>query len=130
MSLFHSFKLNKELSLQTPFIDVYSVMHDGEEYTIILTRMKANKRTIIQFVDNTVYWKQLPRFPRLTGMVHGEGNEITICKFNSENNKNTLLVVRGNPLGDEGLDNGIFRSPKKYDKNYVNVMTCEKFKSL
>ena len=59
------------------------------------------------------------------------GNSLkAIYKFNSEKNKNTLFVVKGNPRGDEGLDNGIFRSFKKYDENCVNCITYNKFKQI
>ena len=43
---------------------------------------------------------------------------------------NTIFVLKGNPGGDEGLDNGIFRSSKKYDENFVNCITYKKFKSM
>ena len=67
MNLFNSFKLNKKLNSQKPFVNVYSVLHEGKEYTIIVTRKIANKLTRIKFVDNTVYWEQLPLFWRLSG---------------------------------------------------------------
>lgn len=130
MKLFNSFKFNKKLNSQKPFVNVYSVLHEGKEYTIIVTRKIANKLTRIKFVDNTVYWEQLPLFWRLSGKGYMCGDKIAIYKFNSEKNINTLLVVKGNPGGDEGLDAGIFRSPKKYDENFVNVMTYKRFKNL
>lgn len=127
MKLFEAFQLNKEFLFKTPFIKVYSVLHNEKEFTIILTRKRANKRTIIYFIDNTIYWEQTPRFPRLAGL-HGE--KIPICKFDSANIANTIFVVRGTPLGDEGVDNGIFRSIKRYDENFVNCVTYKKFKCL
>lgn len=127
MKLFESFKKNKELLLKTPCVYVYSVKCNEKEYTVIITRKIANKRTLIYFTDNTIYWEQTPRFPRLSGL-HGE--KIPICKFDSANITNTIFVVRGNPMGDEGLDSGIFRSSKKYDENFVNCINYKKFKQM
>ena len=130
MKLFNSFKTNKELINQTEFVNVYSVLHEGKEYTIIVTRKMANILTIIKFVDNTVYWEQLPLIWRFSGKGYLSGEKIPIYKFNSGKNKNTLFVVKGNPRGDEGLDSGIFRSFKKYDENCVNCITYNKFKQM
>ena len=127
MKMFEAFQNTKELLFNTPFIDVYSVMCNDKEYTVILTRKRANKRTVIYFTDNTIYWEQTPRFPRLAGL-HGE--KIPICKFDTANTSNTLFVVRGTPMGDEGVDNGIFRSMKRYDETFVNCMTYKQFKML
>ena len=127
MTLFETFRTKREHLLRTPFIDAFAVKYNSKEYTVILTRKIANKRTIIYFIDNTIYWEQTPRFPRLAGL-HGE--RIPICKFNTANISNTLFVVKGVPLGDEGLDDGIFRSYKRYDDNFVNCITYKKFKQM
>ena len=128
MKLFNSFKENKELINETEFVNVYSVKCDAKEYTIIIPKKRANNQTIIYFSDNTIYWEQVPRFPRLAGRQYGD--RIPIYKFDGEKCLNTIFVVKGTPLGDEGLDNGIFRSSKKYDENYVNCMTYKKFKEM
>lgn len=127
MILFNAFKTSKVRLFSTPFVNVYSMMVGDKEYTVILTRKIANKRKIIYFIDNTIYWEQTPRFPRLAGL-HGE--RVPICKFDTANISNTLFVVKGVPLGDEGLDNGIFRSSKKYDERFVNCITYKKFKQM
>ena len=127
MKLFNSFKTNKELINQTEFVNVYSVKCDDKACTIIIPRKIANKKTIIHFIDNTIYWEQVPRFPRLAGKQYGD--RIPIYKFD-EKVLNTIFVLKGNPLGDEGLDNGIFKSFKKYDENCVNCITYKKFKEI
>lgn len=127
MKLFNSFKENKELINQTEFIDVYSVRNDEKEYTIIIPKKIANKYTVIHFIDNTICWEQVPRFWRLSGRRYGD--KIPIYKFDGKV-LNTLFVVKGMPGGDEGLDNSIFRSPKKYDESFVNCMTYKKFKEM
>ena len=128
MKLFNSFKENKELINETEFVNVYSVKCESKEYTIIIPKKRANNQTIIYFSDNTIYWEQVPRFPRLAGKQYGD--RIPIYKFDDEKCLNTIFVVKGTPLGDEGLDNGIFRSLKKYDENYVNCITYKKFKEM
>ena len=127
MKLFNSFKTNKELINPTEFVNVYSVKCDEKEYTIIIPKKRANNKTIIHFVDNTIYWERIPRFPRLAGRQYGD--RIPIYKFDNKLS-NTIFVLKGVPLGDAGLDNGIFRSSKKYDENYVNCINYKKFKEM
>ncbi len=128
MKLFNSFKTNKELINQTEFVNVYSVKCDEEVYTIIIPKKRANNKTIIHFVDNTICWEQIPIIIRGSGYIPGK-DRIPIYKFDGKV-YNTIFVVKGTPLGDEGLDNGIFRSSKKYDENYVNCITYKKFKEM
>ena len=127
MKIFDCFKLSKELIGETEFVNVYSVKCDEKEYRIIIAKKYANKHTIIHFIDNTICWEQIPRFLRFGGIQHGD--KIPIYKFEGKV-LNTLFVVKGMPGGDEGLDNGIFRSPKRYDENFVNCMTYKKFKKM
>lgn len=127
MKLFPSFKASKKLINQTEFVSVYSVSCDEKAYTIVIPKKRANNKTVIHFIDNTIFWEQVPRFPRLGG--NHSGDRIPIYKF-AENVSNTLFVLKGNPLGDEGLDTGIFRSSAKYDDNFVNCVTYNKFKKM
>ena len=127
MNLFESFQSNKELLLRTKYIDAYSVQCKDQEYTVIVTRKFANKRTSLYFIDNTIYWKQRPRFLNRAGY---RGEQIAICKFDTQNIANTLFIVRGAPLHDEGLDNGIFRSIKNYDEKFVNCLTYNQFRKM
>ena len=127
MKLFDSFTASKELIAETKFVKIYKLNFNNKEYHIIITKRLANKRTIIRFIDDYIEWEQLPKFPRLAG---GVGEKTIIYKFDGEKVLNTMFVVKGTPLGDEGLDNGIFRSTKKYDENFVNCMTYKKFKKI
>ena len=101
----------KELSIDIEKGFVKSLKYEEKEYTIIIPKKRANNKTIIHFIDNTICWEQIPRFPKLAGKQYGD--RIPIYKFDAKV-LNTLFVLKGNPLGDEGLDNGIFRSFKKY----------------
>ncbi len=129
MKIFECFKLSKELIDETEFVKVYKLVYDEKEYKIIITKRFANKHTIIYFIDSTIYWEQIPIIIRGSGYVPGR-DRIPIYKFDSGKVLNTLFIVKGTPLGDEGLDNGIFRSSKKYDENYVNCISYKKFKGM
>ena len=128
MKLFNSYKNAKKLIDETEFVRIYKLIHGEKEYKIIITKRFANKHTIIHFTDNTIFMEQIPHFPRLAGRPYGD--KIPIYKFYGDKFLNTLFVVKGSPLGDEGLDNGIFRSPKRYNENFVNCMTYKKFKNM
>ena len=127
MKIFECFKRSKELIDETEFVKVYKLLCEEKEYKIIITKRVANKHTIIHFIDNTVCWEQIPRLPRLAGRQYGD--KIPIYKF-TDKPVNTIFVLKGIPLADEGLDDGIFKSLKKYDENFVNCMTYKKFKEM
>ncbi len=126
MKMFDCFKLSKELIDETEFVKVYKLVYDEKEYKIIITKRFANKHTVIYFMDGTIYWEQIPLLRR--GYILGK-DRIPIYKFDGKV-LNTLFVVKGTPGGDEGLDNGIFASSKRYDENFVNCMTYKKFKKM
>ena len=128
MKLFDCFKHSKKLINKTRFIKVYKLNCEEKEYTIILARKRANKRTIIYFIDDTIFWEQIPFNWRLAGSTSGDKKPI--YKFGCEKIRNTLFIVKGIPFADEGLDNGIFRSFKKYDENFVNCISYKKFKDM
>ena len=123
MKLYDCFEKHKILIKETEFVNVYSVKYDDKDYTVIIPKKSANCRTVLQFVDETVFWLQVPLLPRLGGHRYRRA----IYKFVGDKQMNTLFVVKGEPRGDEGLDSGIFRSPRKYDENYVNCMTYKRF---
>ena len=127
MKIFECFKLSRELIDETEFVKVYKLICEEKEYKIILTKWSANKHTVIHFIDNTVCWEQIPRLFRLAGRQYGD--KIPIYKF-TDKPVNTIFVLKGIPLADEGLDDGIFRSRKKYDENFVKCMTYKKFKEM
>lgn len=127
MKIFECFKRSKELIDETEFVKVYKLIYGEKDYKIIITKRAANKHTVIHFIDNTVCWEQIPRFPRLAGRQYGD--KIPIYKFDGKI-FNTIFVIKGAPLVDRGLDDGFFRSPKKYNENFVNCMTYKRFKQM
>lgn len=128
MKIFEQFKISKEFIEQTKFVKIYMCIINDKVYKIIFTKKIANKRTIIHFIDNTVYWEQAPYIWRLAGKQNDD--KIPIYKFDTSKISNTIFVVRGTPLGDEGLDADMFRSFKNYNENFVNCITYRKFKRM
>lgn len=129
MKMFDCFKRSKELIEETKFVKVYKLLYNEKEYKIIITKRIANKGTILRFIEDSIYWQEIHRLPIFLTY----GDKTLIYKFDTDYTgkiSNTFFVVRGTPLGEEGLDNGIFRSPKKFDKNFVNCMTYKKFKKM
>ena len=88
MKLFDAFKSSKTLVMKTELIKEYSGNYNNKEYKIIVPIKRANKHTIIHFIDKTIYWEQIPRFPKLAGRQYGE--KIPIYKFTGEIFLNTL----------------------------------------
>ena len=129
MKMFDCFKRSKELIEETKFVKVYKLLYNEKEYKIIITKRIANKGTILRFIEDSIYWQEIHRLPIFLTY----GDKTPVYKFDVDYTgkvSNTFFVVRGTPLGEEGLDNGIFRSPKKFDKNFVNCMTYKKFKKM
>ena len=129
MKIFNCFKLSKQLIEETAFVKVYKLLYNDKEYKIIVTKKIANKGTMLRFIDDTVYWQQIHRLPIFLYY----GDKTPVYKFDVDYTgklSNTFFVVKGTPLGEEGLDSGIFRSPKKYDENFVNCMTYKRFKEM
>ena len=129
MKMFDCFKRSKELIEETKFVKVYKLLYNEKEYKIIITKRIANKGTILRFIEDSIYWQEIHRLPIFLTY----GDKTLVYKFDTDYTSkvsNTFFVVKGRPLGEEGLDNGIFRSPKKFDENFVNCMTYKKFKKM
>jgi len=105
MKIFECFKRSKELIDETEFVKVYKLIYGEKDYKIIITKRAANKHTVIHFINNMVCWEQIPRLFRLAGRQYGD--KIPIYKF-TDKPVNTIFVLKGIPLADEGLDDGIF----------------------
>ncbi len=100
---------------------------DGDKnYEVYFTAKRANKRTIINCVDNCIEWEQLPMLPMSRGCVYGIKERILSVTPSKEYVR--IVVIMGKPTVITGLDDGIFRSANKFDDNYVNVMSETRFK--
>ena len=104
---------------------------DGDKnYEVYFTSKRANKRTIINCIDNYIEWEQLPMLAMsLGGAVHGIKKE-RILSVKPSKEYVRIVVVMGKPTVITGLDDGIFRSANKFDESFVNVMSETRFKTL
>ena len=103
--------------------------HEGVSYRVVITKKRANKLSIIRCVNSTILWEQIP-FLYLRYNARGRGDVIDSIPVSIDKNIVTLFIIKGRPRSIWGLDDGIFRSAKRMDESYVNVMSEKKFKEL
>ena len=126
MSLYELFK-NSKPTEKTKFAKIYYLKDNDNKYKIILIKRRANRRSIIHCTDNLIEWEQFPLLPRIWG---GRlANKTAVYKVEKPKNETVIFVIKGNPNGVTGLDDGLFRSVKKFDKNYINIMALKYFKT-
>ena len=131
-TLYDLFKKAKHEPIPTLFEKMNLVrFSDGDKnYEVYFTVKRANKRTIINCVDNFIEWEQLPMLAMgLGGAVHGIKKE-RILSVTPSKECVRIVVIMGKPGIITGLDDGIFRSANKFDEGYVNVMSETRFKKL
>ena len=126
MKIFEAFRISKELLEETEHFKVYKCFCDGKEYQILVTRKFANKKTVIHCLDDTVFWEQLPLFPKL----QSQGDRVSIYKFDGNKKVITTFVIKGSPRIIEGLDDGVFRCADNFDDCALNIMTYGDFKEM
>ncbi len=127
MSLYELFK-NSKPTEKTKFAKIYYLKDNDNKYKIILIKRRANHRTIIHCIDNQIDWEQFPLLPRIwSGRLE---DRKPIYKVGKPKNETVIFIIKGNPCGVTGLDDGVFRGVKKFDQNYINVMSYKKFKNI
>ena len=126
----HFVELKKQVPKDcfTDKIGLVKFEYNNQHYEIYFTRQRANKYSIIHCKNNTIEWEQFPILPRIMGRYYGE-KEPLISLAPSKKCVRIFLIM-GKPNSIIGLDDGIFRSVHKYDKNYINVMSEARFKEL
>ena len=129
-TLYDLFKKAKHDLVPTPFekMNLVRFSDGGKTYEVYFTARRANKRTIINCVDNYIEWEQLPMLPMSRGCVYGIKERILSVTPSKEYVR--IVVIMGKPTVITGLDDGIFRSANKFDEGYVNVMSETRFKKL
>jgi len=128
MKPYDAFKASGKLIEETESVKVYQCSLDEKKYIIIVSKKRANQRTIIHCLDNYVAWQVRYRFPTTGGKAYSD--ILPIYKFTEDKNHITLFVVKGKPVSIQGLDDGIFCSAKMFHKNSINVMSYKRFKEL
>ena len=126
----HFIELKKQVPKDwfTDKIGLVKFEYNNQHYEIYFTRQRANKYSIIHCKNNTIEWEQFPILPRIIGRRYGEKEPIISIAPSKECVR--IFVIMGKPNSIIGLDDGIFRSVHKYDKNYINVMSEARFKEL
>ena len=128
-NLYKLYLANRKNSTADQSTKTVSFDHEGVAYRVIITRKRANKLSLIRCVNNTVLWEQIP-FLYLRYNERGRGDVIDNITVSVDKNIVTLFVVKGKPRDIWGLDEGMFRSAKRMDASYINVMSEKKFKEL
>ena len=128
MKIFEQFKNSNPITQNNEFVNVYNFSLNDKEYKIIIPKKIANRHSILHCIDDYIAWEQAPLFPRLVGRSYGIRKPI--YKFDNTKDSITIFVVKGNPNGVIGLDDGIFKSVHKFDPNFINVMDYKSFKKL
>lgn len=129
--LYDLFKKAKHDLVPTPFekMNLVRFSDGGKTYEVYFTAKRANKRTIINCIDNYIEWEQLPLLAMSRGGVYGIKKERIISVTPSKKCVR-IVVIMGKPTVITGLDDGIFRSANKFDESFVNVMSEARFKTL
>jgi len=101
----------------------------GITYRVMITKKRANKLSLIRCVNDTVVWEQIPLL-YLRYNERGRGNVIDNIPVTIDKNCVTLFVIKGQPRDIWGLDEGMFRSAKRLDSSYINLISEKQFKEL
>ena len=125
----YSHAAQKEADLEN--VTVSRVTYLGKEYLIYVTKRTANKLTVINCINGTVVWEQMP----LNWKLSGSGYYGTVFVFSEkpELRKNvvTVFVIDGTPGCIKGLDDGIYRSARHPGgEKYLHVMSMAAFKTF
>ena len=121
-------ELKKQRSCFTDKIGLVKFEESNKLYEVYFTKKRANKYSIIHCKNNTIEWEQFPVLLRIAGRRYGE--KIPIISLSPSKECVKLFIIIGKPNSMIGLDEGNFRSIYKYDENYINVMSEERFKEI
>ena len=121
-------KFGKKID-ETEFLNKYEFTYKDRHFVAYVTKRRADKRTIIECVNNDIKWRQISKTPRLdgTGMQHGTTS--LFARLSPEKGAVNLFIISGKAGDIRGLDDGIFRSARRYGgEGYINLMSEAVFK--
>ena len=127
--LYNAYLSNRKNALRVDNTSTVEFEYCGENYRVIMTRKRANKLSLIRCSGRTIAWEQIP-FLYLRYNERGRGDVISNIPVSVDKKRVTIFVIKGKPRSIWGLDEGIFRSANKFDKNFVNVMSEKRFKRI
>lgn len=121
-------KFGKKVN-ETEFLNKYEFTYKDQRFVAHVTKRRADKRSIIECVNNDIKWRQISKVPRLdgTGMLHGTTS--LLARLTPDKDAVDLFIISGKPGDIRGLDDGIFRSARRYGgEGYINLMSEAVFK--
>lgn len=128
-SLYDAYKKFGKKIDETEFLNKYEFTYKNRRFVAYITKKKADKRSIIECVNNDIKWRQISKTPRLdgTGMLHGTTS--LLARLTPDKDAVDLFIISGKPGDIRGLDDGIFRSARRYGgEGYINIMSEAVFK--
>lgn len=131
ISLYDAYKKQRRKTSETEFLNVYEFSYSGQRFIAFVTKKTANKCTIIECQNNDIKWRQLSKTWRLDGTGAFLGIVDLIARMSPDKDAVDLFIISGKPGEIKGLDDGIFRSARKFGgEGYINVMSEAAFKCL
>ncbi len=127
--LYKAFLNNRKNAVSDENTSVVLFDYKEHPYRVIMTRKRATRLSLIRCAARSVVWEQIP-FLYLRYNERGRGEVIQNIPVAIDKSCVTVFVVKGKPRSIWGLDEGIFRSANKFDKNFVNVMSEKRFKRI
>lgn len=127
--LYKAYLNNRKNAVSDENTKSVSFEHDGQTYRVIMTQKRANRLSLIRCVARSVMWEQIPLL-YLRYNERGRGEVVQNIPVAVDKGCITVFVVKGKPKSIWGLDEGIFRSANKFDKDFVNVMSEKRFRQI
>lgn len=131
VSPYDAFKKTGALVSETEYYKVFEFTFENHSFRVYKTKKIADKRTIIKCENSDIIWRQISKVPRLDGTGFMLGTNDMMVRVSPDKNAVILFVISGKPGEIRGLDDGIFRSARRYGgEGYVHVMSESAFKCL
>ena len=127
--LYKAYLRNRKNAVSDENTTTVTFEYGGQTYSIIMTQKHANRLSLIRCAARSVMWEQIP-FLYLRYNERGRGEVIQNIPVTIDKGGITVFVIKGKPRSIWGLDEGIFRSANKFDKNFVNIMSEKRFRKL
>lgn len=128
-SVYDAYKKFGEKIDETEFLNKYEFTYKNRRFVAYITKRRADKRSIIECVNNDIKWRQISKVPRLDGTGMMRGTTTLLARLTPDKDAVDLFIISGKPGEIRGLDDGIFRSARRYGgEGYINLMSEAVFK--
>lgn len=127
LSLYNYFKKYGQLVEENELTKKFLFTKNEQNYVVFITKKTSGKTNLISCEsDGSIYWIQLYPFG---GRMSPSVVKSVLIKPIKQRNENMLVIIKGKP-NFQGLDDGIFISPKNKQKNdsSIYVMSETEFK--